>query len=150
MRHARLYYTNDEPEISDFEYDMMMVELRNLETQYPQFAIPDSPTKRVGGAILEGFEEVSHSYPMQSLQDVFSYDEIRDFDKRVKERFPDAEYTVELKIDGLSVCLEYQNGVFVRGATRGDGSVGEDVTENLKTIFDIPMRIYMYIWRHIV
>ena len=141
VRHARLYYTNDEPEISDFEYDMMMVELRNLETQYPQFALPDSPTKRVGGAILEGFEEVSHSYPMQSLQDVFSYDEIRDFDKRVKERFPDAEYTVELKIDGLSVCLEYRNGVFVRGATRGDGSVGEDVTENLKTIFDIPMRI---------
>lgn len=141
LRHAKLYYTNDDPEISDFEYDMMMVELRNLEAQYPQYALPDSPTKRVGGAILEGFEEVTHSYPMQSLQDVFSYDEIRDFDKRMKERFPDAEYTVELKIDGLSVCLEYRNGVFVRGATRGDGSVGEDVTENLKTIFDIPVSI---------
>lgn len=141
LRHAKLYYTNDEPEISDFEYDMLMVELRNLEAEYPQFALADSPTKRVGGAILEGFEEVTHSYPMQSLQDVFSYDEIREFDKRVKERFPDAEYTVELKIDGLSVCLEYKNGSFVRGATRGDGNVGEDVTENLKTIFDIPMQV---------
>lgn len=141
LRHAKLYYTNDEPEISDFEYDMLMVELRNLEAQYPQFALVDSPTKRVGGAILEGFAEVEHSYPMQSLQDVFSYDEIRDFDKRIKQQFPDAAYTVELKIDGLSVCLEYKNGMFVRGATRGDGRVGEDVTENLKTIFDIPMQV---------
>ncbi len=139
--HAKLYYTFDTPEISDYEYDMLMVELRKLESEYPEFALPDSPTQRVGGKVLEGFEEVTHSYPMQSLQDVFSYDEISEFDGRIKAAFPDAEYTVELKIDGLSVCLEYRDGLFVRGATRGDGTTGEDVTHNLKTIMDIPFTV---------
>ncbi|MBR5903300.1 MAG: NAD-dependent DNA ligase LigA [Clostridia bacterium] len=139
--YAKLYYTDDKPEISDYEYDMMQRELRELEQQYPEYALPDSPTQRVGGKVLEGFEEVTHIYPMQSLQDVFSYDEIRDFDARVKSRFADAEYTVELKIDGLSVCLEYANGSFVRGATRGDGTTGEDVTHNLRTIMDIPYTV---------
>ncbi len=139
LYHAHRYYNQDAPEISDFEYDQMQVRLRQLEAEYPQFASPDSPTKRVVGTVLEGFEEVRHSYPMESLQDVFSFDEIREFDNRMKTRFTDVEYTVELKIDGLSVCLEYENGRFVRGATRGDGRVGEDVTENIKTIFDVPM-----------
>ncbi len=139
LYHAHRYYNQDAPEISDFEYDQMQVRLRQLEGEYPQFASPDSPTKRVVGTVLEGFEEVRHSYPMESLQDVFSFEEIREFDNRMKTRFTDVEYTVELKIDGLSVCLEYENGRFVRGATRGDGRVGEDVTENIKTIFDVPM-----------
>ena len=141
LYHARRYYNEDAPEISDFEYDKMQVRLRQLEAEYPQFARPDSPTKRVIGAVLEGFEEVRHPYPMESLQDVFSFDEIREFDSRMKARFDNVEYTVELKIDGLSVCLEYQNGQFVLGATRGDGKVGEDVTENMKTIFDLPMTV---------
>lgn len=141
LHHAHLYYNDDAPEISDFEYDKLQCRLRELEAQYPQYAHPDSPTQRVIGAVIEGFEEVHHPYPMESLQDVFSYDEIREFDARMKERFPDVEYTVELKIDGLSVCLEYENGRFVKGATRGDGKIGEDVTENLKTVFDIPMSI---------
>ncbi len=141
LYHAKLYYTDDAPIISDYEYDMKMRELRELEEKYPELARHDSPTKRIGGAVLSQFEEVSHKYPMQSLQDVFSYSELDDFDKRVKERFADAFYTAELKIDGLSVCLEYEDGVFVRGATRGDGTVGEDVTENLKTVFDIPMKV---------
>ena len=139
LYHARRYYNEDAPEISDFEYDKMQCRLRELEAQYPQFARPDSPTQRVIGAVLEGFEEVRHPYPMESLQDVFSFEEIRDFDRRMKERFAQVEYTVELKIDGLSVCLEYQDGRFVLGATRGDGHVGENVTENIKTIFDVPM-----------
>ncbi len=139
--HARRYYNEDAPEISDFEYDQMQVRLRQLEAEYPQFAMPDSPTKRVIGAVLAGFEEVQHPYPMESLQDVFSFDEIREFDERMKARFPQVEYTVELKIDGLSVCLEYENGSFVQGATRGDGRVGENVTENIKTIFDVPMAV---------
>ena len=139
LYHARRYYNEDAPEISDFEYDKMQCRLRELEAQYPQFARPDSPTQRVIGAVLEGFEEVRHPYPMESLQDVFSFEEIRDFDRRMKERFAQVEYTVELKIDGLSVCLEYEDGKFVLGATRGDGHVGENVTENIKTIFDVPM-----------
>ena len=141
LYHAHRYYNDDAPEISDFEYDAMQRRLRELEAQYPQFARPDSPTQRVIGAVLTGFQEVRHPYPMESLQDVFSFDEIRDFDRRMKERFPETEYTVELKIDGLSVCLEYENGRFVLGATRGDGRVGENVTENLRTVFDIPMEI---------
>ena len=149
MHHARLYYNDDAPEISDFEYDALQRRLRELEAEYPQYADPDSPTRRVIGAVLEGFEEVQHPYPMESLQDVFSFDEIREFDERMKERFPDTEYTVEMKIDGLSVCLEYENGLFVKGATRGDGHIGEDVTDNLMTIYDIPMRIqtpYPHLW----
>ncbi|MBQ7492011.1 MAG: NAD-dependent DNA ligase LigA [Clostridia bacterium] len=141
LYHARRYYNDDAPEISDFEYDAMQRRLRELEVQYPQFARPDSPTQRVIGAVLTGFEEVHHPYPMESLQDVFSFDEIREFDRRMKERFPETEYTVELKIDGLSVCLEYENGRFVLGATRGDGKVGENVTENLRTVFDIPLEV---------
>ena len=141
LYHARRYYNEDAPEISDFEYDKLQCRLRELEAQYPQFARPDSPTQRVIGAVLEGFEEVRHPYPMESLQDVFSFEEIRDFDRRMKERFPQVEYTVELKIDGLSVCLEYEKGRFVLGATRGDGHVGENVTENIKTIFDVPMTV---------
>ena len=113
LYHARRYYNEAAPEISDFEYDKMQCRLRELEAQYPQFARPDSPTQRVIGAVLEGFEEVRHPYPMESLQDVFSFEEIRDFDRRMKERFAQVEYTVELKIDGLSVCLEYQDGRFV-------------------------------------
>ena len=149
LYHARRYYNEDAPEISDFEYDKLQVRLRELEAQYPQFARPDSPTQRVIGAVLEGFEEVRHPYPMESLQDVFSFEEIREFDARMKARFERVEYTVELKIDGLSVCLEYENGKFVVGATRGDGRVGENVTENIKTIFDVPMAVdthYPHLW----
>ena len=141
LYHARRYYTEDAPEISDFEYDKLQCRLRELEAAYPQFARPDSPTQRVIGAVLDGFEEVRHTYPMESLQDVFSFEEIRAFDRRMKERFAQVEYTAELKIDGLSVCLEYENGNLVLGATRGDGKVGENVTENIKTIFDVPMTV---------
>jgi len=139
LYHAARYYNEDMPEISDFEYDKMQCRLRELEAEYPQFARPDSPTRRVIGTVLEGVEEVHHPYPMESLQDVFSFEEVRAFDRRMRERFPAVEYTVEVKIDGLSVCLEYENGAFVLGATRGDGRVGENVTENIKTIFDVPM-----------
>ena len=141
LYHARRYYNEDAPEISDFEYDQMQCRLRELEAQYPQFARADSPTQRVVGVVLDGFEEVQHPYPMESLQDVFSFDEIRDFDRRMQERFSQVEYTVELKIDGLSVCLQYENGHFVLGATRGDGHVGENVTENIRTVFDVPMTV---------
>lgn len=141
LRHARLYYNEDAPEIPDYEYDAMQRRLRELEKQYPQYALPDSPTRRVVGTVLEGFAQVRHPYPMESLQDVFSFDEILEFHRRVQEQFPGMEYTVELKIDGLSVCLQYEEGRFVRGATRGDGQVGEDVTENLRTVFDIPMEL---------
>lgn len=141
IAYAIKYYNEDAPEISDFEYDSLMNHLKALEAEHPDLARADSPTKRVIGNVLEGFESVTHPYPMESLQDVFSYEELYDFDKRVKERFPDAEYSVEVKIDGLSVCLEYRDGVFVRGATRGDGVTGEDVTENLKTIYDIPLKV---------
>ena len=139
--HAEKYYNQDAPEITDFEYDALMNRLKELEAEYPQYAWPDSPTRRVIGTVLSGFESVTHPYPMESLQDVFSFEEIYDFDRRVKEKFPDAVYCAEVKIDGLSVCLEYHNGIFVRGATRGDGMVGEDVTENLRTIHDIPLRV---------
>lgn len=141
LHHARLYYNEDAPEIPDYEYDAMQRRLRELEEQYPQYALPDSPTRRVIGTVLEGFAQVRHPYPMESLQDVFSFDEILEFHRRVQEQFPGMEYTVELKIDGLSVCLQYEEGRFVRGATRGDGQVGEDVTENLRTVFDIPMEL---------
>lgn len=139
--HARLYYDNDSPEISDYEYDQMYHRLQQMEKQHPELITADSPTQRVGGKVLEGFEKVVHQYPMESLQDAFSYGELRDFDRRIKAEFPDCRYIAEPKIDGLSVCLEYQNGVFIRGATRGDGTVGEDVTENLKTVLDIPLSI---------
>lgn len=141
LHHARLYYNEDAPEIPDYEYDAMQRRLRELEEQYPQYALPDSPTRRVIGTVLEGFAQVRHPYPMESLQDVFSFDEILEFHRRVQEQFPGMKYTAELKIDGLSVCLQYEDGRFVRGATRGDGQVGEDVTENLRTVFDIPMEL---------
>lgn len=135
------YYVLDDPQMEDFEYDRLLRELEELERQFPELALADSPTARVGGQALSQFEKVTHSVPLMSLQDVFSAEELMEFLKRVKTVYPDAEFSVEPKIDGLSVSLEYENGVFIRGATRGDGVVGEDVTENLKTIRSIPMTI---------
>ena len=135
------YYVLDDPKMPDFEYDMLLRELENLEAEYPQFAQADSPTKRVGGEALSKFQKVVHPVPLMSLQDVFSLEELDDFLEKVLSAHPDTAFTVEPKVDGLSVALEYQNGKFVYGATRGDGVVGEDVTENLKTIFSIPMTI---------
>lgn len=138
--HAQKYYDEDCPEITDFEYDMLMVELRNLEKEYPEFVSQDSLTQHVGGTVKEGFEKVEHEVPLQSLQDIFDFDELKAFDERVKKALEveELEYVVETKIDGLSVALEYREGKFVRGATRGNGLVGEDITENLKTIKTIP------------
>lgn len=138
--YARKYYDEDSPEISDFEYDMLMVELRNLEKDFPEFVSSVSLTQKVGGHVKEGFSKVEHEVPLQSLQDVFSIEELRLFDTRVRKETLKEEmvYTVEGKIDGLSVSLEYVDGKFVRGATRGNGQVGEDVTANLKTIKTIP------------
>ncbi len=135
------YYVLDNPQMPDFEYDRLLRELENLEAEYPQFALPDSPTKRVGGEALSKFEKVTHLVPLMSLQDVFSLEELDDFLEKILLAFPNTEFTVEPKIDGLSVALEYENGRFVRGATRGDGVIGEDVTENLKTIYSIPMTL---------
>ena len=139
--HNYLYYVLDRPEIQDYEYDAMLRQLEELEQQYPEFAKSNSPTRRVGGAALSQFEKVRHEVPLESLQDVFSFDELRDFDTRVREFDSQVVYTIEPKVDGLSVALEYVDGVFVRGATRGDGLIGEDVTENLKTIRSIPMEL---------
>lgn len=133
------YYVLDNPDMPDFEYDRLLRELENLEAEYPQFVQPDSPTLRVGGQALSKFEKVNHPVPLMSLQDVFSVEELNEFLEKIQAAYPDTAFTVEPKIDGLSVALEYENGVFVRGATRGDGVVGEDVTENLKTIRSIPM-----------
>lgn len=135
------YYVLDAPTMADFEYDRLLRRLEELEAQYPELASPLSPTKRVGGEALSKFEKVTHEVPLESLQDVFSEDEVREFDARLRQSLPDACYSVEPKVDGLSVALEYVDGAFVRGATRGDGRVGEDVTENLKTIRSIPMRL---------
>ncbi len=140
--HSHKYYVEDSPEISDYEYDMLLRDLKALEEKYPEFKDPASPTVRVIGNVLDGFESVTHEVPMQSLNDAFSKEEILDFDKRVRESVSDKiEYVTEYKIDGLSVSLEYENGLFIRGSTRGDGLVGEDVTENLKTINSIPLRL---------
>ena len=144
--YAKAYYDDDKPKISDFEYDMLMVELRNLEKEYPEFISKDSLTQRVGGHVKEGFKKVEHEVPLQSLQDVFSLEEIEDFCHRMEEKakengIKEVNYVVETKIDGLSSALEYKEGKFVRGATRGNGLVGEDVTENLKTVKTIPMEI---------
>ena len=133
------YYVLDDPTLPDFEYDRLLRELEDLEKTYPEYVLPDSPTKRVGGQAVNTFGEVTHAVPLMSLQDVFSMEELEDFLNRTKEALPNASYSVEPKIDGLSVALEYEDGRFVRGATRGDGVVGEDVTENLKTIRSIPM-----------
>ena len=135
------YYVLDDPQMQDFEYDRLLRELENLEAQYPQWKQPDSPTQRVGGAALSKFEKVTHAVPLMSLQDVFSMEELEDFLTKILEQHPQTAFSVEPKVDGLSVALEYENGLFVRGATRGDGVVGEDVTENLKTIPSIPMAI---------
>ena len=135
------YYVLDDPTMPDFEYDMLLRELEDLESQYPHLKSPNSPTQRVGGIALSKFEKVEHPVPLMSLQDVFSMEELKEFLDRVMLQHPETEFTVEPKVDGLSVALEYVNGVFVRGATRGDGAVGEDVTENLKTIRSIPMQL---------
>ena len=135
------YYVMDDPVLLDFEYDHMLRELEILEQENPQLLRQDSPTQRVGGSVLSKFEKVHHAVPLMSLQDVFSLDELTDFLNKISSAYPDAAFTVEPKIDGLSVALEYENGVFVRGATRGDGAIGEDVTENLKTIHSIPMKL---------
>ena len=143
--HAKKYYDEDKPEISDFEYDMMMNELKNLEKQFPNLISKDSLTQKVGGHVKEGFTEVVHEVPLQSLQDVFSYDELREFDERVRKQLSDGgenlKYVVETKIDGLSMAIEYKNGEFVRAATRGNGTVGEDVSNNAKTIKTIPQKL---------
>lgn len=143
--HAKKYYDDDAPEISDFEYDMLMVELRNLEKQFPDFLSKDSLTQKVGGHVKEGFEKVQHEVPLQSLQDIFSFEELDEFIERVtkqaEEYHEPLAYVVEAKIDGLSVALEYKNGVLVRGATRGNGLIGEDVTDNLKTVKSIPKQL---------
>jgi len=144
--HANKYYNEDNPEISDFEYDMLMVELRNLEKQYPEFISTDSLTQKVGGKVKQGFKKVEHEIPLQSLQDVFSYEEVIEFLERIEKQaeeheISDLKYVVETKIDGLSAALEYKEGKFVTGATRGNGLVGEDVTQNLKTIKTIPTEI---------
>ena len=139
--HNDRYYNQDNPEISDYEYDMMLRELEDIESQFPELITPQSPTQKVGGQKGEKFSPVVHEVVMESLHDSFSEDEVRDFDRKVKEVAPSATYVVEPKIDGLSVSCEYRNGVFVRGSTRGDGSVGEDVTENLMTIKSLPKKI---------
>ena len=137
--YAKKYYDDDDPEISDFEYDMLMVELKNLEKEYPEFIEKESLTQHVGGNVKEGFEKVEHEVPLQSLQDIFNFEELYAFGERVKKVIDSkVNYVVETKIDGLSVSLEYEKGIFKRGATRGNGLVGEDVTENLKTIKNIP------------
>ena len=143
--YAKKYYDDDNPEISDFEYDMLMNELKNLEAKYPELIDKDSLTQKVGGHVKEGFEKVVHEIPLQSLQDVFSFEELYAFDNRIKKqadefRLP-LQYVVETKIDGLSVSLEYENGKFKKGATRGNGQVGEDITDNLKTIKTIPQTL---------
>lgn len=139
--HSKRYYDQDAPEISDYEYDMLQRELKQLEEAHPEQIVPTSPTQHVGGHVSAAFSPVTHEVPLESLQDVFSTEEIEDFDRRLREQLTEVEYSVEPKVDGLSVALEYRDGVFYRGATRGDGKVGEDVTENLRTIKMIPKEL---------
>ena len=143
--HARKYYVDDAPEISDYDYDMLYRRLEELEAEHPEFFDPESPTQRVGGAPLERFEKVTHRIPLNSLTDVFSFEELKEYLRSAEAQLREAnitpEWSVEPKIDGLSVALTYANGVFVRGATRGDGNVGEDVTQNIRTIFSLPMTL---------
>lgn len=138
-RYADEYYTKDAPSVSDSEYDQLYRELVELETAYPEDVLPESPTHRVGGVVLKGFTKYQHQYPLYSLQDAFSREELEAFDQRVRKEFPSVHYVCELKIDGLSISLTYENGILVTGATRGDGSIGEDITENLKRVKDIPL-----------
>lgn len=135
------YYVLDKPTMSDYDYDHKLRRLEELEQAHPETVTPDSPTQRVGGQALSTFEPVQHRVPLESLQDVFDFDEVRAFDQRVQSTVTGAVYVVEPKVDGLSVALEYENGLFVRGATRGDGQVGEDVTANLRTVRSIPLRV---------
>ena len=140
--HSKLYYVYDAPVISDYDFDMLMQRLKTLENEHPELITPDSPTQRVGGQALSQFTQVHHQVPLESLTDVFSYDELFAFGERMDSLISESHnYTVEPKIDGLSMSLEYENGVFVRGATRGDGTTGEDVTENLRTVRSVPLRI---------
>ena len=140
--HSKLYYVMDAPVISDYDFDMLMQRLKKLEAEHPELITPDSPTQRVGGQALSQFEQVVHQVPLESLTDVFSYDELFAFGERMDSLIAEPhDYVVEPKIDGLSMSLEYENGVFVRGATRGDGTVGENVTENLRTVRSLPLRI---------
>ena len=139
--HSDRYYNDDAPEIEDYEYDMMMRELKELEEKYPEYDAPDSPTKKVGGVADNSFESVAHSVRMESLQDAFSKDELREFSNRVEDTVSDVNYVVEPKIDGLSVSLEYRDGMFLRGSTRGNGDVGEDVSGNLRVIHNIPLKL---------
>lgn len=143
--HNKKYYDDDEPEISDFEYDMLSNELKNLEKQYPELITKDSNTQKVGGHVKKGFKEVEHEVPLQSLQDIFDFDELIEFDNRIRKQSEElnkpTKYVVETKIDGLSAALKYENGILVEGATRGNGLIGEDVTENLKTIKTIPHKL---------
>ena len=140
-RYATEYYTSDNPSVSDSEYDRLYRELVELEKAHPEQVLPESPTHRVGGKILDGFEKYSHQYPLYSLQDAFSREELDAFDARVRKELNDVTYICELKIDGLSISLTYEQGIFVAGATRGDGSVGENITENLKRVKDIPLSL---------
>ena len=144
--HSKKYYDEDKPEITDYEYDMLMNELKKLEKENPQYITKDSPTQKVGGHAKEDFKKVTHEVPLQSLQDIFSFDELYDFDKRIKEKadeygIKEVNYCVETKIDGLSCAIKYENGMLVQAATRGDGNVGEDVTPNVKTIKTVPNKI---------
>ena len=144
--HSKKYYDEDNPEITDYEYDMLMNELKKLEKENPQYITKDSPTQKVGGHAKENFKKVTHEVPLQSLQDIFSFDELYDFDKRIKEKadeygIKEVNYCVETKIDGLSCAIKYENGMLVQAATRGDGNVGEDVTPNVKTIKTVPNKI---------
>src|SRR5208337_3153200 len=143
VRHEYLYHVVDEPEISDAAFDKLMNRLKELEGAYPELITPDSPTVRVGGPPREGFSTVRHARPMLSLDNAFSYDALRDWDRRVREGSgrEDIEYIAEHKFDGLSISLQYHDGVLVRGVTRGDGSTGEEVTPNVKTIRSIPLRV---------
>lgn len=140
-RYATEYYTSDNPSVSDSEYDRLYRELVELETAYPEQVLADSPTHRVGGKVLDGFEKYSHQYPLYSLQDAFSREELDAFDARVRKEVAHPTYICELKIDGLSISLTYEKGILVAGVTRGDGSIGENITENLKRVKDIPLTL---------
>ena len=139
--HDRKYYVENDPVISDYEYDKLVKDLERLEGQFPEFITPDSPTQRVSGEAAKEFPSVEHRTEMLSLDNTYNFDELREFHKRVLKKIPECEYVVEPKIDGLGVALAYEDGKFIRGATRGDGRVGEDVTLNLKTIRSIPLKI---------
>lgn len=141
-KHNHNYYVLDNPQISDYEYDKLIRELMELEEHFPELKLPESPTQRVGGEVLKGFSEVVHNTPKLSLSNVFNENDIRDFDNRIRKALnQDVEYILELKIDGLTVVLNYEEGIFVQGATRGDGIRGEDVTANLKTVKAIPLSL---------